>query len=164
MLHLIFIGKQDSRGDQCETFESNLYFKKYIRSKCSNTSISQSSTIQLATCCSSISEILSETMQICFFVDCHTRTKIKILIHLIFISKKDSKVLPLNLTNQPIVWQPHKFSTPKQNISSNFKHSAMVYCCCCVSNKLHCPNFLSIYIICIFGPQIEFKNASFLSN
>ena len=105
------------------TFEFSLYCREYIRSKCGNTSISHRSTIQLTTCLS-ISEILSETMQICFFVDCHTRTKIIILIHLIFISKKDSKVLPLNLTNQPIVWWPHKFSTQKQNISSKFKHGA----------------------------------------
>ena len=41
------------------------------------------------------------------------------LIHLIFISKKDSNVLPLNLTNLSIVWVPHKFSTQKQNIFSN---------------------------------------------
>ena len=87
------------------------------------------------------------------------------MIHLIFISKKDSKVLPLNLTNQPIVWCPHKFSTQKQNISSIFKHGDIWH---------FGANFLLLWTLARIFPrswrrlsckyQIEFVVYQYLSN
>ena len=85
---------------------------EHIRFKCSITSISHRSAIQLTT----FNLIQKFYLKQCWYVSFWTviLKLIEVLIYLIFICKNDSNILSLDLTSQPIVTMSEKLLEIKQ--------------------------------------------------